>query len=125
MLEFKLDEFEGILRLHPHGELTETDFVLLTRKVDSYLEHHKKLLGVLVVSQDFPGWESFGAMIEHASFVYSHHQKISRVALVTDSVIADIVPLIANHFLDAEIRDFDFAQERDALAWIRGDLREG
>lgn len=120
MLDFHINEFEGILVIRPHGELSEADFLLLTPKVNAYLERHKRLLGVMVISKDWPGWEDFGALVTHMVFLHDHHQRISRIALVTDSVVGDVIPLLAGHFLDSEIRHFAFAHEVDAKAWLVG-----
>lgn len=120
MLDFHINEFEGILVIRPHGELSEVDFLTLTPKVDAYLERHKRLLGVMVISKDWPGWEDFGALVTHMVFLHDHHQRISRIALVTDSVVGDVIPLLAGHFLHSEIRHFAFAHEVDAKTWLVG-----
>jgi hypothetical protein len=41
--------------------------------------------GLLIEAPSFPGWGSFGALINHMKFVYDHHRKIDRVAAVTDN----------------------------------------
>jgi hypothetical protein len=120
MLDFSINELEGTLVIRLHGQVLEVDFLRLTPTVDAYLERHKRLLGVMVISKDWPGWDDFGAFASHMVFLRDHHQKISRIALVTDSVVGDLVPLLASHFLDSEIRHFSFAEESAAKKWLTG-----
>lgn len=120
MLDFKIHELEATLTIWPHGELSEADFLLLTPKVDAFLQRHKRLLGVMVISKDWPGWEDFGALATHMVFLHDHHEKISRIALVTDSLVGDLIPLLAGHFLDSEIRHFAFDDEPLARSWLSG-----
>jgi len=37
---------------------------------------------------------------------------------VTDSGFRKIIPTIATHFIEAQIRVFDFPQKAAALAWL-------
>ena len=66
----------------------------------------------MVYTKSFPGWESFGALVSHLKFVADHHQKIERVAAVTDSGFLNIMPRIADHFVHAKVRHFNF-EEKD------------
>ena len=59
----------------------------------------------MVDAPSFPGWASFGALIEHLKFVRGHHRNIDRVAAVTDSGFLSIAAKIADHFVHPEIRD--------------------
>jgi hypothetical protein len=50
--------------------------------------------------------------------VRDHHQKVARVAAVTDSELLKIMPHIAKHLVSAEIRQFPADQRAEALAWL-------
>jgi len=76
------------------------------------------MAGVMIYTKSFPGWESFGAFVSHLKFVADHHRKIKRIAAVTDSEFLKIVPRIADHFVQAEIKHFDFDEKEKALAWL-------
>ena len=62
--------------------------------------------GIIIVTQRFPGWEDFYGMIEHMRFVRNNHRKIAKVALVTDSKIADVAESLGKHFVKASIKHF-------------------
>jgi hypothetical protein len=76
------------------------------------------ITGLLIYTESFPGWDSFGALVSHLRFVADHHRQIARIAAVTDSGFRKIIPTIATHFIEAQIRVFDFPQKAAALAWL-------
>ncbi len=119
MLDYSIMKPEGILVLKPHAPLSKEDFAGLGPAVDAYLADHAKLHGLLVHSRGFPGWESFGGFTAHLHFVREHHRKVERVAIVTDSQIADIAESLGKHFMSAEIRHFPFADDVKALDWLK------
>lgn len=119
MLNYEFQNDAGILVLHPKEPLEEADFIALTSQVDTYLEGHGKLHGVLIHAQSFPGWQNFGALLAHLKFLKAHLKKIEKVAVVADGAIANIVPNIANHFIHAEVQHFDFTREEAAWDWLK------
>ena len=118
MLSHDLRRDEGILVLKPDGPLEAADFETLAAHVDAYLEQNGTLHGVLVQAKSFPGWDSLSALISHVKFVANHHRKIERIAVVTDAEVLKVLPRIADHFVKAEIRQFDAGQSELAMAWI-------
>jgi hypothetical protein len=121
MVEHELMRTEGILVLHPKGQLEVTDFENLAREVDPYIETNGKLRGLLVDAESFPGWSDFGALIAHLRFVRNHHRKIEKVAVVTDSTFLTVAPKFASHFVQADVRHFPHAQRDEALRWLRAE----
>ena len=119
MLRFDLLKDDGILVVEPRDALTAGDFRAIARTIDPYIEEHGKLTGLLVDAPSFPGWDSFGALIEHLKFVRDHHRRIDRVAAVTDNEFLKIAPRIAEHFAHPEIRTFGGGERDRALAWLR------
>ncbi len=119
MLNYEFQNDTGILVLQPKEPLEEADFIALTSQVDTYLEGHGKLHGVLIHAQSFPGWKNFAALLAHLKFLKAHLKKIEKVAVVADGAIANIVPNIASHFIHAEVRHFDFTREEAAWDWLK------
>ncbi len=119
MLDYAILQPEGILVLKPHAPLGKEDFIRLGAVVDAYLADHATLHGVMVQSPGFPGWEDFGGLMAHIQFVRGHHQKVERVAIVTDSLFANIAESLGAHFTSAEIKQFPFAEEGKALDWLK------
>lgn len=119
MISHELLRDKGILILTPEGPLEKTDFEALGREVDPYIETQGKLNGLLISVKSLPGWKDFAALVSHLRFVKDHHQKIKKVAAVTDSGFLSILPHIANHFVAADVRHFDFRDKDRALNWLR------
>ena len=118
MIEAELNREAGILTVQPQGTLEASDFERLRLLVDPYLQEHGALNGVLIFSPAFPGWEDFGAMLSHLYFIDDHQRKIRRVAAVGDSAMVSLLPKLADWFVDAEVRSFDYAERDVAEAWL-------
>ena len=120
MVEVDLDSAHSILQLRPKSALEEADFVKLAQTVDPHIEATGGLRGIIVEVASFPGWESLGAMATHFRFVRDHHKFIGKVAVVTDSKLADVAERLGTHFIAAEIRHFPAGQAEAAKQWIVG-----
>ena len=119
MIKFELLKDSGVLLVQPQAALSADDFRAVARTVDPYIEAHGTLTGLMIEAPRFPGWESFGALIEHLKFVRDHHRNIDRVAAVTDSEFLKIAPKIAEHFAHPEIRTFASNEKARALSWLQ------
>jgi hypothetical protein len=120
MIEFELLRDRSILIVKPKGPLEAGDFLQLASAVDPFILQTGDLKGLLIDAPSFPGWDSFAGFIQHVRFVRDHHRRIRRVAAVTDSAFVKILPRIAEHFANPEIRVFDAAERSRALAWLEG-----
>ena len=118
MISFEIMKADGIVIIEPSGALEQTDFEQLTEEVDTYLNEKGYINGIIIHTKDFPGWDSFGAFTHHMKFIKDHHKEIKRVAAVTDSKFMSIAPMIANHFVSAEVKNFDYADMDTAKKWI-------
>lgn len=118
---FRQDEHQslGVLVLQPKGALQMEDFVKLAEKVDHYLLNHERLHSVVIHSKDFPGWTNFSALLSHLRFVRQHHEKVEKIALVTDTALADAAKVILEHFIKAELKHFAYSDYSNALAWAQ------
>lgn len=124
MLKYEIMEAEGIVVAEPTASLSADDFCGLSSAVDAYLADHAAVNGLLVHAEKFPGWDTFAGLTAHIKFVREHHQKIKRVALVTDSALGTVVPALAKHFVAAEVKHFAYADYEKALAWLSARLSE-
>lgn len=120
MLHHELLRKEGILLIRPEGPLNAGDFESVAQVVDPYIEANGKLRGVMIEVRSFPGWESFAALVSHVRFVRDHHRLITKLAAVSDDAVLSVVPHIAKHFVNAEVRHFKSVDREAALAWLRG-----
>ncbi len=118
MLFAKIDQKNGIAILEPEGALSENDFQSARAVIDPFIESKGYLKGVIIHTKSFPGWDSFGALLSHLTFVKDHHKKISSVAFATDSILGSLAEMVGSHFVDAKVRVFSFDELEKAKAWI-------
>ena len=57
-------------------------------------------------------------MVAHFRFVRDHHQRVRKVAVVTDAALGDIAEKLASHFVAAKIRHFPAGHADAARHWI-------
>jgi hypothetical protein len=119
MIEAQLFRGEGVVEVYPSGALTAVDFEQLAALVDPYIEANGELRGVMIVADRFPGWDSFGALVGHIRFVREHHRRVRRIAAVSDGAILSVLPALARHFVQAEVRHFPFAERDAAMQWLK------
>jgi hypothetical protein len=118
MLSVTIDEENGIVVLEPEGSLSKNDFESAARIIDPYIEDANQLIGLIIHTKSFPGWDSFAALISHLRFVKEHHNKLLRVALSTDSTVGRFAESVARHFTNAEIKHFSYQQMDQARLWV-------
>lgn len=118
MISYDLDKNEGVLTVRPEGKLEAQDFQTLSKVVDPFIEERGKLNGIIIVTERFPGWEDFNGMIEHMKFVRNHHRNIAKVAIVTDSKVADVAESLGRHFVKASVKHFSFKEIESARRWM-------
>lgn len=116
-----LDADAGILVLEHESDraLSEDDFEAVGQAIRDYLEDHDRLRGILIHSRRFPGWQSVGALFAHLKFVNSVHDRIGKVALVTNSPMGAFADRVLDPLMLAKLRRFDYDQRDEAMAWLR------
>ena len=116
-----LDTDTGVLVLEPAADtaLSEDDFELVGKAIKGFLADHDRLRGILIQSRRFPGWRSLGALFAHLKFVNSVHDKIGKVALVTNSPMGSLADHVLDPLMLAKVRRFDFDQRDEAMAWLQ------
>jgi hypothetical protein len=125
MIEYNLDTTHSTLLVHPKSALDKEDFAELTKTVDHQIDTTGELAGVIIDAPEFPGWDSFGTMVTHFRFVRDHHERVKKVAIVTNSHIGDVAERLASHFVSAEVRHFPGGQLEQARQWINGGANAG
>ncbi len=118
MLKTTLNNDEAIAIFQPDGVLTKEDFTEAAQSIDSFLEQHEKLNGLIIYTESFPGWDSFASLVAHLKFIKNHHKKLTHLAFFTDSRVGDFAEKIGSHFVAAEVKTFPFDQLGEAKLWI-------
>jgi len=119
MLQYELNKADGILILKPSAPLESADFEKLVREVDPYIEEMGNLCGLMIYTKSFPGWENFASFLSHIKFVKNHHRKVKKIAAVTEGGFLSIMPQVAQHFVQAKVRHFDYKDKDAALNWLK------
>ena len=118
MLSLDLNKESGIAIIKPEGPLQESDFKRIANKIDPYIEEKGRLTGLVIYTESFPGWNDVGALIAHLKFINEHHNNIKKVAAVTDAQFMSIMPKVFDHFVNAEVKHFNYDDIDDAILWI-------
>jgi len=118
MLHIDLDETKGIATLKLNGVLSDQDLEFVTSVIDPYIERSGHLKGIIINMETFPGWKLFGLLIKHFKFTEDRPQKMSHIAVVTDSVFGSFAENVASHFFVANIKHFAFDELQKAQNWI-------
>ena len=121
-INITLDGEAGVLVLEPIADkaLSEDDFEAVSKAIGSYLEDHDGLRGILIHSRKFPGWQSVGALFAHLKFVNAVHDKIGKIALVTNSPMGSFADHVLDPLMLAKVRKFDYDQRDEAMSWLHG-----
>jgi hypothetical protein len=100
------------------GPLEETDFARFGEQIETNSTSQNRPTRLMIRTESFPGWESFEAFVAHLKFVSEHHQKIERIAIVTDSGLLKVMPHIAGLLVHPNIKQFDQDEADETLAWL-------
>jgi hypothetical protein len=110
---------EGILLIEPDRHLRREDFEGLASTVDPWIAAHGPLRGVVVHARAFPpGWENPGSLLRHLQFLREHRHHARRVALATDSRLADVAGGLGK-LVGTTVKHFGFQQVDQAVAWVQ------
>jgi len=118
MLNITTNEKDFTVILEPKDALTKEDFIKAKKIIDPFIQKHGKLHGIIIYTKDFPGWDSFTALISHLKFIKNHHKKVCCIAFVTDSLVGELAEHIASHFVSAKVKNFPFNSLEEAKNWI-------
>jgi hypothetical protein len=108
---------QGVLVVEIREALRPRDFEELSRTADAWIQDHGELAGLVVHVEKFPGWENLESLFRHLSFVRNHQQHIRRVALSTNSPLAQIAPKLARVFVHPEIKTFPYDALATSISW--------
>lgn len=119
MLKHTLLSTEGILILEPSETLEAADFEAVINDMDPYLAKHDSLAGVMILAKSFPGWMNLEAAISHLQLIENYHQKIKRLAIVSDNGLFSALPKFAAHLVHPDVKHFSEPKYEDALSWLQ------
>ena len=107
-----------LLEVRPTQALKKEDFQDLSQELKSIRKDSRELRGLLVYTREFPGYEQLSDVLAHEEFVREHQQQIPKVAICTDSSVANFLEFLGNLFSSAEVQKFDFDEKDQAEKWL-------
>ncbi|SLN73897.1 STAS/SEC14 domain-containing protein [Oceanibacterium hippocampi] len=119
MFEILAESTPDILAIRISGKLDKSDYDRLHPWLDQRL-HEQPRPAMLIVMEDFRGWDSLGAVVEDIKLDMAHHDDLRRIAMVGDQAWQKWMAMIAVPFVSAEIRYFDANEIDLARIWLRG-----
>ncbi|HKQ87072.1 MAG TPA: STAS/SEC14 domain-containing protein [Candidatus Acidoferrales bacterium] len=114
----------GVIVIDVKHALSAQDFDVLSLTADTWIEAHGAIQGIVIHAREFPGWDNLGSLIRHIQFIRDHHRNVKRVALAADVKLASLVPKVAEHFVQAQVKRFEYDELDLAIAWAGDTLRK-
>ncbi|MCW8194026.1 STAS/SEC14 domain-containing protein [Proteobacteria bacterium 005FR1] len=118
MITVEVDPSTNVAILKPQGMLNESDFETIKGIVDPFIDEKGRLDGVILQARRFPGWESFQRLSDHLRFSQDQQEKVTRVAVVSDSALPRVKQVLGEHFTHAEVETFAFQDYEKARRWV-------
>lgn len=118
MINLSLNRDQGYAILSVTGPISVFDMENLTKEVDRYIDEFGKLNGLIIKVEQFPGWDSLDGFFQHLKFVKDHHKLISKVGFMTEDNLISKFPGLVSHFVNAELKRFDYGKMDEAVEWI-------
>ena len=110
----------GVIVAEVSEPLRAQDFDALAATAQKWLETHDGLQGIVLRARKFHGWQNTRALRRHIRFVRDHQRKIRRIAVATNSKLADVAPRVARHIVQPEVRAFGYDELDKAVSWAAG-----
>lgn len=117
-MDITFDEKASVLHIKPVLALTAEDFLQISKTIDPYIKQHGSLKGLIIEAMKFPGWKNINAFIAHVKFIKNHQAKIQKIALVTNSKLAELAKNCIGPFVRPQIKHFPYDQIELAKQWI-------
>ncbi len=99
------------------GKLTRSDYDAAVPEIENALRLNKGALRVLIVLEDFRGWD-IGALWEELRFDIRHGDDFGRIAVIGEKKLEEWATRISKPFFGAEVRYFDRAEREAAEKWL-------
>jgi hypothetical protein len=115
----------GVLVAEVSEPLRAQDFDALAATAQKWLATHDGLQGIVLHTRKFPGWQNTAALRRHIRFVRDHQRKVRRIAVATNSRLADVAPHLVRHIVQPDVRAFGYDELDRAVSWAAGSTGEG
>jgi hypothetical protein len=118
MYELMPESQDNLIGIRVSGKLTTGDYHQFEELLAERVGQHG-WVSLLVLMQDFSGWETLSAAWEDLKIDVKYNRKVRRIAMVGDEWWEEKVTQLSKPFVHGQMRYFDQARLEDAWAWIR------
>lgn len=108
---------DGYLICRVSGTLSGSDYDSAVPELENELQLGRKPLRLMIVLEDFRGWE-IGGLWEELRFDARHGDDFGRIAVVGESKLEEWGTRLSKPFLGADMRYFDRDERAAARAWL-------
>jgi stage II sporulation SpoAA-like protein len=119
-LSHRLLPESGVIVAEVSEPLRAQDFDALAATAQKWLETHDGLQGIVLHARKFPGWQNTAALRRHVRFVRDHQRKLGRIAVATNSRLAEVAPRVARHVVQPDVKAFGYDELDRAISWAAG-----
>lgn len=106
------------------GKLSKVDYDAAIAELENELALQEAPLRLMVVLEDFRGWDSFDAFWQDLKFDVKHGGDFGRIAVLGDSTLEEWGTILSKPFFGGEVRYFDLKDRPAARAWLSEDRAE-
>ncbi|AYF44072.1 SpoIIAA-like protein [Halobacteriovorax sp. BALOs_7] len=119
-IEFHFDSNDNILTVTPTEALNISDFETLQTLLNQVYKETDIISGVILNTQNFPGWEDLRSMLRHFEFLKDNRYHFEKVAICTDNrFIQKALPTVIKHLEDIDAQIFKYGAIDEARNWLR------
>ncbi len=119
MIKHEFLQNDGILTSEPVTSMHSSDFYMHSTIVDPHIVDNRKLNGLVIHAESFPGWKDIASLLAHIKFVRDHNKVISKLAAVANEGTVTVLPAIAEHFVKADVAHFGYDDLDGAIECIK------
>lgn len=119
MIQIEHDR-ENYLVCRISGKLTKADYDAALPEIENALQLNDAPLRLMVVLEDFRGWEIAG-LWQELKFDVTRGDDFGRIAVLGESTLEEWGTILSKPFFGAEVRYFDLGDRAAARAWLAED----
>jgi SpoIIAA-like len=108
---------DNYLVLRVSGELGKADYKAAVPELENELKLHAAPLRLMIVLEDFRGWDIAG-LWQELKFDVKHANDFGRIAVLGESALEEWGTALSKPFFGSEVRYFDLRERATARAWL-------
>ncbi len=119
MIEIMSESEGNILVVKATEKLTARDYEeVFILKINQLIELYRKVRVVVLLAEDFSGWE-IGAAWDDAVFGIQHRHDFEKMAVVGGSKWVQWATKISFNFMDGQVAIYDIPEFQSAVDWVK------